>query len=120
MPEIRSNFKGATTECCPDILQLQVLRNILMGDYESLYPNAIIACNLGIDSLIDENVYKHLKGADLVQFEKNHFKINLNFADRYLVEAALNKILTGTKITKEEEDLINLDNNPEYAYFSKK
>ena len=43
-----------------------------MGDYESLYPNCIIAANLGIDSITDEN-------------DTNAYKVNLNFVDKYLV-----------------------------------
>lgn len=45
-----------------------------MWDFESLYPNAIISANLGIDSIMDHN-------------DGNCFEVNLNFIDGYLVEA---------------------------------
>lgn len=47
-----------------------------MHDFTGLYPNCIIACNIGIDSLLGEDDDK-----------TDAFKINLNFVDPYLVEA---------------------------------
>lgn len=46
-----------------------------MWDFMSLYPNAIIAANIGIDTLLDGD-------------NGNCFKVNLNFVDPYLVEQA--------------------------------
>ncbi len=51
---------------------MQVLRNLLLGDYESLYPNAIIAANLGIDSILDRDT-------------GNCYQVNINFIDKYLI-----------------------------------
>jgi DNA polymerase elongation subunit (family B) len=77
-----------------------------MGDYESLYPNAIILANLGIDSVLEEA-------------SMDSYKINLNFVDKYLIEEVLNKVLKGIKLLPAEENLLNLDNNPKWVYFSK-
>lgn len=106
MPATRTKFRGATTEECPSHLQLAVLIAILMGDYESLYPNSIILANMGIDSIID-----HDNG--------NCYKININFVDKYLVEKVRQKLLLKESITKKERDLIDADDNPKYVYFSK-
>ena len=50
-----------------------------MWDFESLYPNAILSCNLGLDSLLAEN-------------DGNCYEVNLNFVDKYLVAATQAKI----------------------------
>jgi DNA polymerase elongation subunit (family B) len=57
-----------------------------MGDYESLYPNAIILANLGIDSVLE-------------QPNEDCYKINLNFVDKYLISDVLNKVLKGIKLS---------------------
>jgi hypothetical protein len=64
-----------------------------MGDYEALYPNCIIAGNLGIDSITDEN-------------DTNAYKVNLNFIDKYLVQATKDKT---DKLSKQEISLLESD-----------
>ena len=51
-----------------------VLVLIAMWDFMSLYPSAIIAGNLGTDSLLEED-------------DGDCFAVDLNFVDPYLVEA---------------------------------
>lgn len=63
-----------------------------MWDFESLYPNAIIAANLGIDSIMDRD-------------DGNCFQVNLNFIDGYLVEAVKKRqalLESDVGMTKEE------------------
>lgn len=54
---------------------MTVLNNIAMWDFQSLYPNAIISANLGIDSVLEEK-------------NENCYSVDLNFVDPYLVEKA--------------------------------
>ena len=46
-----------------------------MWDFMSLYPNAIILANIGVDTIMEKD-------------DGNCFKVNLNFVDPYLVERA--------------------------------
>jgi DNA polymerase elongation subunit (family B) len=103
----KETFRGATTEPCPETLIMTVLENIAMWDFQSLYPNAIISCNLGIDSLRDED-------------DGNCYAVNLNFVDQYLVDAVKTKMLQdGHKATHQELSLLESDQTPRTAYFSK-
>jgi len=78
LPDKKKEFRGATTEPCPENLIMQVLPNIAMWDFQSLYPNAIIAANLGIDSVRAED-------------DGNCYAVNLNFVDQYLVDTVKTK-----------------------------
>jgi DNA polymerase elongation subunit (family B) len=66
-----------------------VVRNILLGDYESLYPNAIIAANLGIDSILDQDTGNStnmdsygLKARPI----RESYRVNVNFIDKYVIK----------------------------------
>lgn len=72
-----------------------------------MYPNAIIAGNLGIDSLRDYD-------------DGNCYAVDLNFVDPYLVDAVKAKIQEATqKITTKDTELIQASETPNIVYFSK-
>jgi hypothetical protein len=77
-----------------------------LGDYAALYPNCIILANLGIDSVRDFD-------------DGNCYKININFVDKYLMAAILEKVDKGIALTTKETNLMNTNNTPKYVYFSK-
>lgn len=88
MPAVRDKFLGATAEACPQELQMTVLDFLALGDFVSLYPSCFIAANCGIDSVLEQPI-------------GDHYAVNVNFVDKYLMSAILDKVVLGERATKE-------------------